>query len=330
MGFWDGKKVLVTGGAGFIGSHVVEELLRRGSGVRVTVADDLRNGSLDNLSNAREARLETRDLFDHDACLAVCRGQEIILNLAARVGGVGYNAGHPGTMFRDNVRLSMNVLEAARIAGAERFLAVSSACVYTRHCSIPTPESEGFRDWPEDSNEGYGWAKRMAEFQAMAYHKEFGMKVAIARPYNCYGPRDHFDPESSHVIPALIRRILEGEDPIRVWGDGSQTRAFLYVEDLARGLLDAAELYAECDPVNLGNTEEVSIAQLIGRTLEACGSKAGVRFDPSRPVGQPRRNCDGEKAAAKLGFKPLVSLEEGLRRTVAWYRSGRPIPSGRA
>lgn len=326
MSFWDGKKVLVTGGAGFVGSHLVEELLRRSPKASITVADNLHSGRRRNLAGLTRIRLEAIDLLDFDACRKICRGQDVVLNLAARVGGIGYNAAHPGVMFRENMLLASNVLEAARLADVQRFLVVSSACVYPRLCTIPTPESEGFKDWPEDTNEGYGWAKRMAEFQAMAYHKEFGMSIAIARPYNCYGPRDHFNPETSHVIPALIRRVLEGENPLRVWGDGTQTRAFLYVEDLARGLLDTAERHAVCDPVNLGTTQEVTISELVRLVLQATGSKAQVQFDPTRPAGQPRRNCDSTKARERLGFEPKVYLEEGLRRTVEWYRRNRKKP----
>ena len=323
MGFWDGKKVLVTGGAGFIGSHLVEDLLQRAPSARVTVVDDMRNASAENLAGVSGVRVESANLTDLAASRKAFEGQDIVLHLAAKVGGVGYNSTHPGTMFRDNMALNMTALEAARLAGVERFLMVSSACVYPRLCTIPTPESEGFKDWPEDTNEGYGWSKRMGEFQAMAYHKEFGMRVAIARPYNCYGPRDHFDPEVSHVIPALVHRIVEGEDPVRVWGDGTQTRAFLYVEDFARGLLEVTERYAECDPVNLGTTEEVTVAELVRLVLKAAGSSARVEFDPSKPAGQPRRNCDSTKARAKVGFEPKFRLEEGLRRTVDWYKLNR-------
>lgn len=324
MGFWDGKKVLVTGGGGFIGSHLVEQLTAAGRDVKVTVADDFSNGDEENLAAvAKLAKVEKADLRDPAACARLCRGQQVVLNLAARVGGVGYNAAHPATMFRDNVRLATFIIEAAQKAGVERFLAVSSACVYTRHCPVPTPETEGFVGWPEDTNEGYGWAKRMAEFEAAAYHKEFGLRVAIARPYNCYGPRDHFDPEVSHVIPALIRRVLDGEDPIRVWGDGTQTRAFLYVDDFARGLLMTVERYAECDPVNIGTDEEVSIKDLIHKVRDLCGSKAAIEFDASKPSGQPRRNCDTRKAKEKVGFEARVRLDDGLRRTIDWYRARR-------
>ncbi|MFA6092461.1 MAG: NAD-dependent epimerase/dehydratase family protein [Elusimicrobiota bacterium] len=320
MGFWDGRRVLVTGGAGFIGSHVVELLSAAGRGVKVTAADDMSNGRKENLSAAPDVRLETADLKDFDACRRVCEGQEIVLHLAARVGGVGFNVAHPGTMFRENMLLAGNMIEAARLAGVERFLMVSSACVYPRFCTIPTPEGEGFKDWPEDTNDGYGWAKRMAEFQAMAYKREFGMRFALVRPYNTYGPRDHFDPETSHVIPALIRRVLSGEDPIRVWGDGTQTRAFLYVEDAARGMLECTERFAECDPVNLGADEEITIRDLIAAVMELCGSRARVEFDVSRPAGQPRRNCDTRKAFEKTGFRAKVHLREGLARSIEWYK----------
>jgi GDP-L-fucose synthase len=202
---------------------------------------------------------------------------------------------------------------------------VSSACVYPREAAVPTPESEGFRGQPETSNEGYGWAKRMAEYQARAYGAEYGLKTAIARPYNCYGPRDHFDPEIAHVIPSLLRRVFSGEDPLRVWGDGTQSRSFLYVEDFARGLLDATERYAVGEPVNLGTSEEVTIARLVELVLEATGSKARVVYDRSKPAGQPRRNCDAALAREKLAFAPRVDLREGLRRTVEWIRATRAL-----
>ncbi|MBI4347571.1 MAG: NAD-dependent epimerase/dehydratase family protein [Elusimicrobia bacterium] len=321
MSFWDGRRVLVTGGCGFVGSHVVEDLLRRGRDVKITVADNLKPGRRDNLPRDADLRVEVADLGDLDECRRICRGQDVVLNLAAKVGGVGYNAKHPGTMFHDNMRLSLNMLEAARLEGVERFLVVSSACVYPRDCTVPTPETEGFRDSPEATNDGYGWAKRMAEFQAMAYHREFGMKIAIARPYNGYGPRDHFDLENSHVIAALVRRVVEGQDPVLVWGDGSQTRAFLYVEDFARGLIEATEKYPECDPVNLGTDEEVPIKTLAETVLRVAGSKAKLKFDVSRPSGQPRRNCDTRKAREKFGFEARVTLEEGLAKTLEWYRA---------
>ncbi len=326
MSYWDGKKVVVTGGAGFVGSRTVEEILRKAPTAKVTVVDDLSRGRRDNLKAVLDRiRVVETGLFDLGGCLKACEGQDVVLNLVARVAGVGFNAAHHGTMFRDNMLLGLNMLEAARRCGVERFLVVSSACVYPQVCAMPTPESEGFRDAPADTNLGYGWAKRMAEFQAQAYMKEFGMKVAIARPYNAYGPRDHFGQDDSHVIAALIRRVVEGEDPVRVWGDGTQTRAFLHVDDFARGLLEVAERYAVGDPVNLGTDEEVTIRRLAEMILEAAGSKAKLVFDPSKPAGQPRRNCDTSKAREKIGFAAKVTLADGLKRTVDWYRARRAL-----
>lgn len=322
MAFWDGKRVLVTGGAGFIGSHVVEELFRRGRNVKVSIADLPSRKRRENLGAlAKKVRFVSAELTDEADCRRACKGQDVVINMAARVAGVRYNSAHPATMFRQNMLLAANMIEAARLSGAERFLVVSTACVYPRHVTIPTPETEGFKDSPEVTNEGYGWAKRMAEYLGAAYKQEFGMKVAIARPYNAYGPRDHFEDPDAHVIASLIRRVARGDDPVPVWGDGKSTRAFLYVEDAARGLLDVCEKYPECDPVNLGTDEEVSIAQLAGTIVRVAGSKAKLVFDPSKPSGQPRRNCDTRKAREKAGFTAQVRLEEGLRRTIEWYRA---------
>ncbi|MFA6318255.1 MAG: NAD-dependent epimerase/dehydratase family protein [Elusimicrobiota bacterium] len=322
MSFWKDRAVLVTGGAGFAGSHVVEELLRRDSLVRVTVADDLSSGRRENLRSVyKKVRFVRGDLRDLESAVTACRGQSVVLHLAARVWGVDYNQKHPASMFRDNLLLASQVLEAARLCEAERLLMTSSVCVYPREASIPTPESEGFQGVPEPTNEGYGWAKRMAEFLARAYHKEYGLKVAIVRPANAYGPRDHFESEHSHVITALIRRAAAGESPLKVWGDGSQTRSFLYVEDFARGLVDAAERHAECDPVNLGACEEVPIRSLAETIVRLVGSKAGLEFLPDQPTGQLRRSPDTSKAKAVLGFTPKVPLEEGLKKTIEWYKA---------
>ncbi len=324
MSFWDRKKVLVTGGGGFIGSHVVERLLRNHKEVRVTVAGRMGKENRRNLSEVlRNPRLRTikGDLRDPRFCRRACKNQEVVLNLAGVVGGVGYNSAHHGSLFRDNMTLQLNVIEAARLEKVSRYLVVSTACVYPRICRIPTPESEGFREAPERTNEGYGWAKRMGEYLGRAYAEEYGMTVAIVRPYNAYGPRDHFDPAKSHVIAALVRRVCEGERPLKVWGDGKSTRAFLYVDDFAQGLLDVAEKYPKADPVNIGSAEEVSIRDLATAVLRAASAeKTRLIFDPSKPSGQPRRACDTTKSKKVLGFRAKVSLDEGLRRTVAWYR----------
>lgn len=322
MSFWRRKRVLVAGGSGFIGSHVTERLVA--AGARVTVADRLSPEGRRNLAAVwKDVRPVKADLLDAAACRRVSRGQDVVLQLAAVVAGVGYNSRHHATLFRDNMALALNMLEAARREDVGRFLVVSSACVYPRDCVVPTPEGEGFRDRPEATNEGYGWAKRMSEYLGRAYRDEFGLKTAIARPYNAYGPRDHFDPGTSHVIAALVKRVCDGEDPVVVWGNGRPSRAFLYVDDFARGLIEVAEKYPQADPVNLGTDEEVTIKELALKIMRIAGSKAKLRFDPSKPSGQPRRNCDTRKARELVGFQAAVPLDEGLRRTIEWYRANR-------
>lgn len=319
MNFWKKKKVLVTGGAGFIGSQLVERLIKRGS--EVTVFDNLQNGSLKNLENAKGKFMFIKgDCRDKETAEKICRRKDIVMNLAARVGGIEYNRTHQGTMLQDNLMISTVMLEAARKANVERFLVVSSACVYSRNCSVPTPEAEGFLDEPEPTNGGYGWAKRMSEKLGMYYANEFNMKIGIVRPYNCYGPRDHFDPNVSHVIPALIKRVIDGENPVIVWGTGRQTRAFLYVEDLAEGLILAIERYPSPDPINLGTDEEVLIKELIEKIIKINGINSKVVFDTSKPDGSPRRNSNNKKARKILGFVAKTKLDEGLKKTIDWYK----------
>jgi len=316
--FWENKKVLVTGGAGFIGSHLVEKLVKRNA--RVSILDNLQNGKEVNLiSVKKEVILINGNCQDPEDALSACKNQDIVMNLAAKVGGIEYNRTHQATMMRHNLLIGTNMIEAARKADVERFLVVSSACVYPRNCSVPTPESEGLLDEPEPTNRGYGWAKRMSELLGKYYNEEFGIKVGIVRPYNCYGPRDHFDPEYSHVIAALIKRVFDRENPIRVWGTGRQTRAFLYVEDFVEGLILTIERYPVADPVNIGTDEEVTIAQLIRKIIKISGVKTKTEFDISKPDGSPRRNSDNKKAKKKIGFQAKVSLDEGLRRTIEWY-----------
>lgn len=316
--FWNKKRVLVTGGAGFIGSHVVEKLFARGA--NVTILDNLQNGKIKNIEKANVTFIKGNCTNLKDAYKA-CKNQDVVMNLAARVGGIEYNRTHQATMLKDNLGIAATMIEAARKAEVDRFLVVSSACVYPRFCSVPTPESEGFLDEPEPTNGGYGWGKRMAEKLGMYYAGEFGMKIGIVRPYNCYGPRDHFDPQTSHVIPALIKRVFDGENPITVWGSGKQTRAFLYVEDLAEGLILAIEKYPTADPVNIGTDEEVSIAKLVEKILTIANLKADVFFDTTKPDGSPRRNSDNKKAKNKIGFTAKIMLDEGLTKTISWYRN---------
>ncbi|MBI4314277.1 MAG: NAD-dependent epimerase/dehydratase family protein [Candidatus Omnitrophica bacterium] len=317
--FWKGQRVVVTGGSGFIGSHMVEQLVAQEA--HVTVVDNISRGKLENLREVRgRIQIQSVDLRNVEAASQIFRGHDIVIHLAARVAGVSHNQAHPAEMFYKNSMINIQVLEAARLAGVTRFEAVSTACVYPRDCIIPTPESEGFRGDPEPSNLGYGWSKRMLEIQARLYAEEYKMEIGVVRPYNAYGPRDHFDTATSHVIPALIRRVLEGEDPVVVWGGGEQTRAFLYVDDFARGILEAAQRHRLPDPVNLGTREEISIRDLIHLIVEISGKNPEIVFDRSKPSGQPRRNCDTGKSEQLVGFRARVSLQEGLRRTIAWYQ----------
>src|SRR3989344_56893 len=317
--FWKEKKVLVTGGAGFIGSHVVEKLIQKGA--RVSVLDNLQNGNLNNLKTVSgKFNFINGDCTDQKVAEKACSEQEIIMNLAARVGGIEFNRAHQATMMRDNLLIGTVMLEEARKANVERFLVVSSACVYPRECKVPTPESEGFLDEPEPTNGGYGWAKRMAEKLGIYYAEEFGMEVGIVRPYNCYGPRDHFDPKNSHVIPALIKRVFDGENPVKVWGSGSQTRAFLYVEDLAEGMIRSIEKYPKPDPINLGTDEEISIKDLIKKIVKISGLNPNIEFDTTKPDGSSRRNSDNTKALKNIRFESKTGLDKGLKETIEWYR----------
>ncbi len=326
MGFWDGRRVLVAGGSGFIGSHVVEELLTRAPSVRVTVAADIPSQE----SNLRGVSGRYRPLWTDLSVLenarTACRGQEVVLDLAGMVRGIGFNAAHPATMFRGNLAVTLALLDAARLSGAQRYLAVSTAAVYPAVASVggPIREEAAGRGEPATAARGYAWAKIMTEFAARSTHEEFGLKIAIARLANTYGPRDHFDAPDPHVVCALIGRALAGEDPLRVLGDGSQTRSFIYVRDAARGLVDLAERYAVCDPVNLSASEAVSIRSLSELVRELCGSKARLAFERRRAFGAPHRPLDISKARRVIGFAPRVGLREGLSLTIDWFRRGAP------
>ena len=316
---WRGAPVLVTGGAGFIGSHLVERLIERGARVRTVSRHPAKLRGVIG-SAADEVEVIEGDLRNRDAAVAAVQGMRIVMHLAAAVAGVGYNVTHPGTMLTENVDLGLPVLDAAARAGVERFLCVSSACVYRRACTIPTPEAEGFEGDPEPTNFGYGWAKRLLEVAARGYAQEFPMAIAIARPYNAYGPRDNFETATSHVVPALVRKVLGGDNPVTVWGDGSATRSFLYVDDFVDGLIAVTERHAVCDPVNIGTDEEISIRDLVALIIERAGTDARVVFDTSKPGGQPRRNGDFAKAARACGFQARTPLGEGIARTLAWCR----------
>jgi nucleoside-diphosphate-sugar epimerase len=319
--YWTDKKVLVTGGAGFIGSYLVEELVA--DGAEVTVADDLSRGSLRNLAaNNGRVSFEQVDLRYLDRCEAVCRDKEIVMNLAAPAYGVQYSSQHHGEMLTNTILIGFNMLEASRRMGVDRFLVVSSSCVYPDDAPIPTSEEWGWNGVPELVNLGYGWAKRMVELQAQFYAREYGMKIAIARPFNAYGPREGLEGEKANVVPALITRAFEDRHELVVWGTGKQTRSLVHARDFARGLKLITEHYPAADPVNVGHDRETPIHELAERILRLTGSKARLVFDTTKPEGAFRKSCDVRKLRTVThGFAPEITLDEGLEEMIEYCRS---------
>ena len=318
MNFYKDKNVLVTGGNGFIGSFVVERLLK--DGANVSIASRTQKKFLTHVEN--DIKFVKCDLLNKNDALNACKDQDFVFHLASRVAGIGYNIEHSGTMMTENSIMSLNMLDAARESNVERYQYVSSTCVYPREASIPTPEGEGMLGDPEPSNLGYGWAKRVGELQAKMHAKEFGMKVSIIRPMNAYGPRDDFDPETSHVIPALIRKIINAKTEVSIWGSGNQTRSFVYVEDVARGMLMTLEKLTTPDPINIGSNEEIKIKDLVSMIVKITGrNDLQIKYDTTKPEGQLRKTASTKKAEELIQFKPKYSLEEGLKHIIDWYRS---------
>jgi GDP-L-fucose synthase len=298
-------KVVVTGGAGFLGSHVVRRL-DMGRKYQITVP-----------------RSSQYDLRERDACRRIVAGQDMVIHLAARVGGIGFNRERPAELFYDNAMMGLQLMEEAWRAGVQKFVAIGTVCAYPKHTPVPFHEDDLWNGYPEETNAPYGIAKKMMLVQAQAYRQQYGFNAIYLLPVNLYGPGDNFDPSSSHVIPALIKKVhdaLEAERPfIDVWGTGSATREFLYVADAARGVVQAAEQYDGAEPVNLGAGEEIAIRDLIELIADEMGYRGELRWDASKPDGQPRR----KRALDAFGFCSQVSLREGLRNTIAWYRQAR-------
>ena len=318
MNFYKDKNVLVTGGNGFVGSFVVERLLK--DGANVSVASRTQKKFLTHVEN--DIKFVKCDLLNKNDALNACKDQDFVFHLASKVAGIGYNIEHSGTMMTENSIMSLNMLDAARKSSIERYQYISSTCVYPREASIPTPEGEGMLGDPEPSNLGYGWAKRVGELQAKMHAKEFGMKVSIIRPMNAYGPRDDFDPETSHVIPALIRKIINAKTEVSIWGSGNQTRSFVYVDDVARGMLIALEKLTAPDPINIGTDEEIKIKDLVSMIVKITGrNDLQIKYDTTKPEGQLRKTASTKKAEELIQFKPKYSLEEGLKHIIDWYRS---------
>jgi len=322
-------KILVAGGAGFVGSHVAEHYAKKKN--EVIVFDNLCRAKLLNkdeknskynwnyMEKNKNIKLVKGDIINYDEILQSSKNVDVIVHAAAQT-AVTTSIVDPKQDFLTNALGTFNVLEAARKNNVERFLTVSSACVYSKECTIPTPEAEGFKDVPEQTNEGYGWAKRMEEFLSRAYAKEFGMRIAIVRPSNMYGPRDNFEPEKAHVIPNLLTKIMKGDGTLTVFGTGKPTRAFLYVEDFCDGAMAAVEHACDGDPINIGSDEEISIKALVELLCKHVGKAPMVIFDTTKPDGHMRRASDITKAKTKLQFKQKIFIEEGIKRTIAWYK----------
>lgn len=305
--FWSGKKILVTGGAGFLGSQVVAELYRRG------VTSD----------QVVVPRSSECDLRIRSECDRVIAGMDIVIHLAAKVGGIGYNQEHPAELFYDNLIMGVQLMEASRIAGIQKFVAIGTICAYPKFTPIPFREEELWSGYPEETNAPYGLAKKMLLVQAQAYRKQYGYNAIFLLPVNLYGPGDNFDPDSSHVIPALIRKFVEakrsGRQTVEVWGTGAASREFLYVDDAARGIVLASELFDGTDPINLGAGMEITIRDLTDKIHKLSGYQGTVIWDTSKPDGQPRRCLDVSRAEKEFGFRSQTSFEEGLQKTVGWY-----------
>ena len=307
-GFWAGKRVVVTGGAGFLGSFVVEAL--RGRDVEAFVP--------------RSREYDLRKESDIARMLAAAR-PDLIIHLAAVVGGIGANRANPGRFFYDNLIMGAQLIEAARQAGVAKFVAIGTVCSYPKFAPVPFRETDLWNGYPEETNAPYGLAKKMLLVQAQAYRAQYGFNAIFLLPVNLYGPRDNFDPKSSHVIPALIRKCVDAVQTrapkIVVWGSGRATREFLYVEDAAEAIVLAAEGYDGPEPVNLGTSSEISIQDLVGLIARQTGFTGRIVWDAAKPDGQPRRMLDTARAAEYFGFVAKTSFEEGLHKTIEWYRS---------
>ena len=305
--------MLVTGGTGLIGSHLIELLLEKGANVRTIVHSRPPPIELKNVE------IIHGDLTRWDSCLKAVKGVDYVFHLAAFVGGIGRNVAHPAGMMTPNILLNTHMLEASRVEDVERYLFTSSACIYPENLELFV-EERGWDGPPAQANAPYGWVKRLGELQAESYQEEYGMKIAIVRPTNAYGPRDNFDLQTSHVIPALIRKAVERQDPFVIWGTGESTRDFIHARDIARGMTLALERYAVADPVNLATGRSIKINDLAYLILRLSRCKdARVVFDESKPIGQIKRKVSTAKAKEKMGFVAQITLEEGLRETINWY-----------
>ncbi len=314
--FWSDKRVIVTGGAGFLGSFIVNKLWRRGAAE--VIVPRRKDYDLRNVTAIRQLLRET-----HTATGPV----DMIIHLAANVGGIGANRARPAEFFYDNLMMGVQLIHESWQAGVPKFVATGTICAYPKFAPIPFQEEELWNGYPEETNAPYGLAKKMMLVQSQTYREQYGYNSIFLLPVNLYGPRDNFDLETSHVIPALVRKCLDAREQnkseILAWGDGSPTREFLYVEDAAEGILLAAEHYNESQPVNLGSSYEISIRDLLQTIARLTEFKGRIVWDTTRPNGQPRRKLDTTRAKQLFGFESATPFEEGLARTIEWYAQER-------
>ncbi|MBI3627204.1 MAG: GDP-L-fucose synthase [Candidatus Sungbacteria bacterium] len=309
------KKILVTGGAGFLGSAVVRTLKGRGVPEKSIYIP----------------RSKTHDLRERKVCEEVVKDKDLVIHLSAKVGGIGFNRENPATIYYDNLIMGAELMEAARKAKIEKFVAIGTVCAYPKFAPVPFSEDDIWNGYPEETNAPYGLAKKMMLVQAQSYRDQYGFNAIYLLPVNLYGPGDNFDPVSSHVIPALIKKFVEAKESgspyVEAWGTGTPTREFLYVDDAAEGIVKAAENYDGRDPVNLGSAFEISIKDLTGLIARLVGYKGKVRWDTSKPDGQPRRKLDVSRAEKHFGFLAKTSFEDGLKKTIGWYQENKSKPS---
>jgi dTDP-glucose 4,6-dehydratase/GDP-L-fucose synthase len=310
--FWGDQTVMVTGGSGFLGSHLVADLRSRAPEADVFVP--------------RSDEYDLRHRSDIDSALADA-DPDVVIHLAATVGGIGANRENPGRYFYENAVMGIELIEAARRHGVEKFTTVGTICSYPEETPVPFREESLFDGYPEETNAPYGIAKRALLTQTWAYRKQYDFDGIYLMPVNLYGPRDDFDLETSHVIPAIIRKCVEarerGDDSITAWGTGEPTREFLYVEDAADGILTATERYDSGDPVNLGSGREISICNLVNMIADVTGFDGTVEWDTSKPDGQPRRKLDTSRALERFAWEASTEFEDGLQKTVEWYEAHR-------
>jgi len=303
--FWQKQRVLITGAHGFLGSHLVRNLKKL---------------------NPKELKLPKHskiDLRDQGACAAIVEDMDIVIHLAANVGGIGYNQKFPGELFYDNLLMGVHLMEEARKAGIKKFVGLGTICAYPKFTSIPFQEKNLWAGYPEETNAPYGLAKKMLLVQGQAYRKQYNFNAIYLLPVNMYGPGDNFNPLSSHVIPALIRKFINAkknkQKTVSIWGTGRPTREFLYVKDAAKGIILASEYFNGAEPINLGSSFEISIKELAGMIQKIVGFTGKLVFDSSKPDGQPRRKLDVSKAQDKFGFLAQTNFEKGLKETINWY-----------